>query len=237
MSLNLEAGEGRCEEASPQSSRFYIPCNAVATHIVFHHNREYRMCEACMHHNVKNRGAVLRRKYDGPVGRPIPIKATAEELITERPIPIKATAEELITEHFDLQDKIKEANKRVAELLAPHKARLEAIDAELHAMLNALGTGDKANLSTDAGTAYISNLLNVGIDPDSESYVNSEGEKQIGRMALLDWALENWATYGADILMVQAQKDTVRRYMEDHEGRPPPGLKISWFRKVNIRRS
>jgi hypothetical protein len=24
MSLNLEAGEGRCEEASPQSSRFFF---------------------------------------------------------------------------------------------------------------------------------------------------------------------------------------------------------------------
>jgi hypothetical protein len=220
--MSLEAGEGRCEEASPQSSKFYIPCNAVATHIVFHHNREYRMCEACTHHNVKNRGAVLRRKYDGPVAWEIPIKPTAEELITE---------------HFDLQDKIKEANKRVAELLAPHKARLEAIDAELHAMLNALGTGDKANLSTDAGTAYLSHLMNVSVDPEAPAYTNASGENQVGRMALIDFALENWNEIGADLLLVQPQKDAVRKWMDDHNGQPPPGLKVGWFTRVNVRRS
>jgi hypothetical protein len=183
------------------------------------------MCEACTRHNVKNRGAVLRRKYDGPVAG------------VERPIPIKATAEELIAEHFDLQDKIKEANKRVAELLEPHKARLEAIDAELHAMLNALGTGDKANLSTDAGTAYLSHLLNVSVDPDALAYTNASGENQVGRMALLDFALENWNEIGADLLLVQPQKDAVRKWMDEHNGQPPPGLKVGWFTRVNVRRS
>jgi hypothetical protein len=150
---------------------------------------------------------------------------------------MNATAEDLINEHFLIQDRIKEANKRVAELLAPHKARLEAIDAELHAMLNALGTGDKANLSTDAGTAYLSHLLNVSVDPEAPAYTNYAGENQVGRMALLDFALENWNEIGADLLLVQPQKDAVRKWMDEHNGQPPPGLKIGWFTRVNVRRS
>jgi hypothetical protein len=150
---------------------------------------------------------------------------------------LKPTAEQLISERFEIDDKIKAANKKVAEFLAPYKARLEEIDGQLLSMLNALGTGEKANIATSVGTAYVSNLLNVSIDPEGEPYVNTSGESQVGRMALLDWALENWETYGADILMVQAQKDTVKRYMEEHEGQPPPGLKTGWFRKVNVRRS
>lgn len=65
---NLVAKEGCCEEASMMSSSFYIPCNAPAVSVVYsdRDKREYRMCEACAHHNVKNRGAVLRGKYKGP---------------------------------------------------------------------------------------------------------------------------------------------------------------------------
>lgn len=152
-------------------------------------------------------------------------------------MPDNMNAEQLISEHFTIQDKIKEANKRIAEFLAPHKARLEEIDAKLLSLLNGLGTGDKANISCDAGTAYLSHLLNVSIDPEGAPYVNDSGQEQVGRMALLDWALENWETYGADILLVQAQKDTVRRYMDEHEGKVPPGLKHSFFTRVNVRRS
>lgn len=141
------------------------------------------------------------------------------------------TAESLIAEHVDIDDKLKAAGKKFAEYCAPWKARIEAIDIELMTILNAMGD-DKASISTDAGTAYKSHLLNVSIDPEGEKY----GE-QVGRMALLDFALDNWDTIGADLLLVQPQKDAVRSYMEAHDGKPPPGLKHSWFTRVNVRRS
>lgn len=146
------------------------------------------------------------------------------------------TASNLIAEHFQIQDKIKEANKKFAELLAPYKQRLEAIDGELLALLNALGGTEKANLSTEHGTAYISHLLNVSIDPE-EKYVNADGQEQVGRMALFDFALERWDEIGQDLLIIQPQKDAVRSWMEEHNGQPPPGLKVSWWTRVNVRRS
>ena len=146
------------------------------------------------------------------------------------------SAELLIKEHFALSDKLKDANKKFAEYCAPTKARLEEIDAQLLQLLNALSTGDKKSISTDLGTAYVSNLLNVSIDPEAEPYVNAGGESQVGRMALLDFALENWEDIGADLLLVSPQKDAVKRWIEEH-GKPPPGLKISYFARVNVRRS
>ena len=142
------------------------------------------------------------------------------------------SAEQLIAEHFSLEDKIKEANKKVAEYLAPYKARLEQIDGELLSLLNSLGGGEKANISTDVGTAYLSHILNVGIDTEGPKY-----NDQVGRMALLDYCLDNWNEIGAELLLVQPQKDAVKRYMDEHDGAPPPGLKTSWFTRVNVRRS
>lgn len=58
--MNLKAEPGGCEEASPLSHSFYIPCNAPAAYVV--KNRDptpYRMCAQCADHNVRNRGATI----------------------------------------------------------------------------------------------------------------------------------------------------------------------------------
>jgi hypothetical protein len=146
------------------------------------------------------------------------------------------TAEQLITERFEITDKLKAAAKKLAEYAAPWNARMEQIDVELMTLLNQMG-GDKAAISTDVGTAYKSHLLNVSIDHEGETYVNAAGKEQKGRMALLDWSLENWDEGGADLLLVQPQKDGIKAYMEAHDGKPPPGIKTSWFVRVNVRRS
>jgi hypothetical protein len=150
-----------------------------------------------------------------------------------------ASAEQLISEHFELQDRIKSASKVLADHIAPWKARLDEIDGVLLAILNEQKSKDssKSSMSTDAGTAYLSHLMNVSVDTDAAPYINAGGESQTGRMALLDFALENWENIGADLLLVQPQKDAVKRYMEEHDGLPPPGLKIGWFTRVNVRRS
>jgi len=56
--MELRAGPGRCEEASPLSHETYIPCNAPATCRIWSERdqRAYRMCEPCADHSVRNRG-------------------------------------------------------------------------------------------------------------------------------------------------------------------------------------
>jgi len=58
--IELKARTDMCEEASPMSRDYYIPCNAPATTMIAWPSRNegpYRMCESCAWHNVKNRGA------------------------------------------------------------------------------------------------------------------------------------------------------------------------------------
>jgi hypothetical protein len=147
------------------------------------------------------------------------------------------SAEQLISEHFAIQDKIKEATKLFTEYLAPAKKRLEEIDGALLALLNEQKSKDssKASMSTDAGTAYLSHLMNVSVDPEATPYTNEAGEVQTGRMALLDYCLANWDAFGSEMLLVQPQKDAVKQHLE--EKGPVPGLRIGYFTRVNIRRS
>jgi hypothetical protein len=64
---DIQALEHRCEEASPLSGDFYIPCNAPAVVIMRSDldNREYRMCEPCAAHNSK-RGMTVVKPYPVP---------------------------------------------------------------------------------------------------------------------------------------------------------------------------
>lgn len=151
----------------------------------------------------------------------------------EAAVPVDQTAEQLIAEHNKLDDWLKAETKRFGEFLKPHKERLEAIGNQLLALSN---TQKWDSIKTDAGTAYRSTLLNVSVSPDGLPYERGE-EKSIGREALLDFALDHWDDIGNDLLLVSAQKDAVKKYMEANEGKPPPGIVTGWFTRINIRRS
>ena len=151
----------------------------------------------------------------------------------EAAVPVDQTAEQLIAAHNALDDWLKAETKRFGEFLKPHKERLEAIGNQLLALSN---TQKWDSIKTDAGTAYRSTLLNVSVSPDGLPYERGE-EKSIGREALLDFALDHWDDIGNDLLLVSAQKDAVKKYMEANEGKPPPGIVTGWFTRINIRRS
>lgn len=58
--MDLKAKPGGCEDASPLSGAFYIPCNKPAVRMIgFGKDGKgegpYRMCEMCGWHSVKNR--------------------------------------------------------------------------------------------------------------------------------------------------------------------------------------
>lgn len=154
------------------------------------------------------------------------------------------TDEQLIKKHIELDDWIKAENKRFASFLEPHKQMLEVIANEF---LRRLNERKAENSKTEYGTAYISTLLNISVSPEgSEPYrrldspVDHTGDyinpPALGREALLDFALDHWDEIGNELLMISAQKDAVKRWMDEHNGAPPPGIKASRFRRVNIRR-
>jgi acyl-CoA reductase-like NAD-dependent aldehyde dehydrogenase len=124
----------------------------------------------------------------------------------------------LIAENFKLEDLIKAAQAKFDEWAKPHKERIAAIEGEISRRL----LDRKADSTkTDSGTAYFSNLMNAKIE-------NQE--------LLFDFVADNWAEVGADT-KINVKLDTVKQHMENNEGKPPPGMSISYFTRLNIRRS
>jgi len=156
-----------------------------------------------------------------------------KQTVPVEPVKVERTAEQLIEEHNKLDDFIKAETKRFGEFMKPHKERLEAIGNELLALSN---LQKWENIRTDAGTAYRSTLLNVSVSPEGLPYETDKGTS-IGREALLDFALDHWDDIGNDLLLISPQKDAVKKYIESHEGKPPPGVTISFFTRINVRRS
>lgn len=145
------------------------------------------------------------------------------------------TDEQLVKKHIELDDWIKAESKRFASFLEPHRQMLDVIANEFLRRLNER----KADSSkTEWGTAYISTLLNISVTPEETAPYQRDPQApaSTGREALLDFALDHWDEIGNEMLMISAQKDAVRRYMDEHNGVPPPGIKANWFRRVNIRR-
>ena len=129
------------------------------------------------------------------------------------------TDDQLIAENHKLEDELKAGMAKYTEWAKPRKKRIEAIESEIRRRLierNADST------RTDSGTAYFSDLLQTKIED---------------REVLFDFIADNWDSYGDQMLKIGAAVDAVRQYMSDHDGNPPPGLSVSFFRRLNIRRS
>lgn len=127
-------------------------------------------------------------------------------------------ADDLIAEHIKIDDFLKSETKRFEEHLRPAKERLKAIEQQLHEyLLQQKGQSIKG----DHGTAYLSRILTVKVE---------------NREALLDFINDNWDEIGNELLLINAQKDAVKRWMEEHD-QPPPGVTTDYFVRCNIRRS
>ena len=74
----------------------------------------------------------------------------------------------------------------------------------------------------NSGTAYISQLANTKIED---------------REALFDFIAEHWDECGNDMLKLGVSIDPIRNYMQSHDGALPPGVSISHYNRLNIRRS
>ena len=125
----------------------------------------------------------------------------------------------LIAENFRIEDLIKAAQVKFNEWAEPHKARLKEIEDALFARL---AERKADSTKTDSGTAYISNLQNTKIED---------------REALFDFIADNWDSCGNDMLKLGVAIDPIRQYMQANNGQLPPGVSISHYSRLNIKRS
>lgn len=133
------------------------------------------------------------------------------------------TAADLVKTYNELDDWLTAEGKRFDEHVKPVKKRMEETKSKLHEMLLALGSKDKQSISTDYGTAYTSTIMTPKI---------------VDRDKFLDAVLENWDDFGNEMTQLGApQKDAVKNYMDANNGALPPGVDISSFTRVNIRRT
>lgn len=126
------------------------------------------------------------------------------------------TDDALIAENHQLEDQIKAGLAKFNEWAKPRKERIEAIESEIRKRLLERGAD---STKTDSGTAYLSNIMNTKVE-------------DVG--ALFDYVAEHWDEADAK---VNIPVSAVRQYMEMHEGQPPPGLSISFYKRLNINRS
>lgn len=147
------------------------------------------------------------------------------------------TASDLVAEHCRLDDYVTAESKRFQAHLKPAQDRMAEIKNKLHEMLLGLGSKAKQSISTDHGTVYTSTIMTPKISTWGPPYVTASGTR-VGRDAYLDFCLDNWDTVGNEMLQLGApQKDALKTYIEAHNGAVPPGIEISSFTRVNIRRS
>ena len=130
----------------------------------------------------------------------------------------QVTDDALIAENNKLEDEIKAGTAKLNEWAAPKKARIEEIEGELRKRLTERGSD---STRTDSGTAYFSHLMNTKIEDQA---------------ALFDFIAEHWEEVG-DEAKLNIKIDAVKQHMEQNDGRPPPGMSVSYFTRLNIKRS
>lgn len=142
----------------------------------------------------------------------------------------------LVKEWNGLKAHLAQQSEAFKEYCRPYKERQDEIETEIHAFLN---DNKLQNVKTEHGTAYKS----VETTPKIED-----------RDIYLDWVLDHWEAGGNEMLQLgKPQIEAFRKYMEGREKQleemkqrgafpndlsvTPPGTSVSFFEKVNIRKS
>ena len=125
---------------------------------------------------------------------------------------------ELIQKYVQMRDLIAVKKKAFEEITRPYKQGMDTIEQALLARLVERGAD---NTKTDAGTAYKVAHVNV---------------KVVDREKFVEFIMQEWETIGNEMLLAAPQKDAVRQYV-DSNGRSPPGVEVSYFTDVNVRKS
>lgn len=150
--------------------------------------------------------------------RKIDAATEQQELAGQMSLFDNQTDDALIAENFRLEDEIAAGTAKLNEWAKPKKERIAAIEGEISRRL----LERKADSTkTDSGTAYFSDIMNTKV------------EKQ---EVLFDFVADNWETVGADA-KINLPIAIVRAHMDENKGQPPPGISISYFKRLNLKRS
>jgi hypothetical protein len=126
------------------------------------------------------------------------------------------SADLLVEKYVEIRDYIKTEDDAHDERLKPYKEGLKALEAALNDVLNVAGA---ESVKTTAGTAYRSTVMST---------------KMSDRQAFEQFVQE---TNRLDFFTAAVAKDQVKEYMDEHGGRAPPGIDISFIHKINVRKS
>ena len=126
------------------------------------------------------------------------------------------TIGELVAKHNEILAFVEQEQETYDARMKPY---IEGINLIKSTCLGILQQQGQQNAKTESGTAYQQTTMSVKVDNPN---------------AFLDFvAKENqW-----DMLSPQALKDPVKDWLDKNNGVPPPGVKIDFFTKCNIRRS
>jgi len=164
-----------------------------------------------------------------------PQQTDIEDAIAKAPpvIDPSLTADLLIKRELELDDYLSAQSKAFTEFCKPYRAEIEALRNRLLAMHLEQKTDQ---FKTEFGTSYISEIMQQKIDPAASEYVDADGVCYSGREALLWYMVDAWDKYGNEGLSVSVPIATIRQHMDDNEGKPPPGITVSFFKRVNIKK-
>src|SRR6202522_1736932 len=146
-----------------------------------------------------------------------------KQAVAEQPTPTighnsELSDDALIAENFILEDQIKGAQAKFDEWAKPRKDRISQIEGEISRRL----LERKADSTkTDSGTAYFSDIMSTKIESVE---------------SLFDFIADRWDEFGADVKL-NLPISKVREHMDSNEGKLPPGMTHSFFKRLNIKRS
>lgn len=136
-----------------------------------------------------------------------------------------ATDLQLIDAYITRRDRIKQMNDAHALTIKPFQDQMDLIENEMQRRLIERGA---EHSSTDAGTAYKETVMQV---------------KCTDKDAMHRFAIDNYDTYGKDLLTAAVSKETVKLYVdktkspEHPDGLVPPGLNVSFMTSVKFRKA
>lgn len=126
-----------------------------------------------------------------------------------------ATPLELITEFIRLRDQLSEKKAEFKQIEDQIKTRQAQIQGELSQVMSQLGVD---SLKTPSGTAYLTEKVSV---------LTSDKEK------FLEYVQKNEAW---ELLDIRGSKTAIQEYMLENND-VPPGIELSRFQDVGIRRA
>lgn len=138
------------------------------------------------------------------------------------------TDEQLVERLLALRSHIEVLDKEAAERVKPFAESRELIEQEmLRRLLERKATNPKhpGNSHTAFGTFYIEKMMST---------------KMVDKVMFLDHVFTNklrGVPNCYDILTQAVSKDSVAAYIEASKGHPPPGIEVTYFNKIKVRKS